>query len=169
MKNLYYKFNENRGEVSLLYVFVVLSMVIVSSFTISIITINSIKGANVSESSAYAQTAVDSFLEKATYNFNWSEDTDTVDKRCTRGPGDGIYTEDPWRDGTKVTVIVDDGTTGGDPLHIGGCPSKEAVTDKTASLCIYVFAENNGVLKKKMAGAGKEWDSGTNSGGCPLR
>lgn len=152
-KNYLARFNNNNGEVSLIYVFIVLTIVIVSAFSISAITINTIKGANVAEYSARAQTAADTYLEKALFDFNWAPVT---------GPLCDNFVSPRLPDGTQVTVIVDDGIIKTDG-STGACPSISDVTAKNASLCVYAFAENHGVQKKLFAGAGKEIP------GCPVR
>lgn len=159
-----------RGEVSLLYIFIVLSMIIVSAFTISLVTLNSIKNVNIAESSARAQTAVDTYIEKAMFNFNWSKDGDTDNQRCSRDEGDVSKPSfETLSDGTKVTTIVDDGTKVDGT--IGGCPSVIDVSEKNSALCVYAIAENNGIVKKKLAGAGREKDpnDSNSAGGCPIR
>ncbi|MDO8512718.1 MAG: hypothetical protein Q7S57_05570 [bacterium] len=131
--------NNNKGEVALIYVFIILSILIVSAFTLSAIAISTIKGSGTAEYVARAQVASDSYLEKAMFQFHWSKLTDS---RClnTVTPVDG--------DGTKVTVMVDNGEK-------GVCPSLDGVvTKKDEKLCVYSFAENHGVQKKGSAGAG---------------
>lgn len=149
MSRYFLKRNNNKGEVALIYVFIILSIMIVSAFTLSAIAISTIKGSGVAEYVARAQIASDSHREKATFDYYWSAPSPAL-------PTCDNYVIDDIGDGTKVTVMVDNGT-------VGVCPSLSAIVDKTEMLCVYSFAENHGVQKKQVAGSGKE------TPGCPVR
>jgi hypothetical protein len=144
------KKTNNKGEVALIYIFIILSIMIVSAFTISGIAISTIKGSGTAEYVVKTQIASDSYLEKAMFDYYWSKDP--VSPTCYNVTN---VTSDTDAD-TKVTVMVDNGTP-------GDCPSLASVADKTAMLCVYSFAENHGVQKKQVAGSGKE------TPGCPVR
>jgi len=143
--------SNNRGEVALIYIFILLSIMIVSAFTVSGIAISTIKGSGTAEYVVKAQLASDSYLEKALFQFYWSKPADLPATRCLNIPKNTDI-----GGGTKIELMVDNGTK-------NVCPTLAGVLDKSEKLCVYSFAENHGVQKKQLAGAGSE------SIGCPVR
>lgn len=148
-----FSFKKNRGEVSLVFVFIVLSVIIVTATTISLVAVAGLKGVNAGNYAAYAQVAVDSYLEKALLEYNWTPPGNTT-PTCLNG-----ILPDVDGQGTDVTIMTDNGIKDGETGS--ACPSIADVNAKNASLCIYVFAENHGVKKKYLSGAGANI--------CPVR
>jgi hypothetical protein len=134
---------KNRGEVALIFVFIILMIIMVSALTISTIAVSTLKGAKTTKYTANAQFDVDSRLEKSMFNYVWADDPE-ISPVCDGGSE--TYTSSNGNLST-VSYKVNDGND-------GVCPALSAVNNGTSSLCIYVTAVNNGVQKKLVSGKG---------------
>lgn len=140
-----------------MFVFVILLIMILSAFTITAISVSTLKSARNGEYIAKTQYAVDRGVEEAMFDYNWSDPNG--DPVCDNKQ---IETDD----GIKVNLQVDDGqidqgTEGtNQPDH---CPAPADVIAKQKMLCVYAFAESNGIQKKRVSAAG------STTPGCPVR
>lgn len=132
--------NNSRGEASLIFVFVILMIIVVSALTVSMMSVTTLKNSGVSENGAKAQFVVDSALEEALAQYAWKQECINV------ADFTGYSTDSSVKYKVETySVNLDDG-------KIGGCPPSIDSGPTGTKLCIVVTADKNGVQKKYLSG-----------------
>jgi hypothetical protein len=145
------KNNINRGEASIVFTFVVLIIVLMGAFTISVISISTIKGAKSGENSALALYAADTGMERGMFEYWWSKDDLS---------GCNSYDDVPTIGLATYSMTVDDSGQGG-----GGCPHVIDITsgaDSTSQLCIEGIGKSGGTERKLTSATGKDGGAACN-------
>jgi uncharacterized protein (UPF0333 family) len=138
------KNNLNRGEASIIFTFVILMIVMMSAFTISVISVSTMKGARSGENSALALYAADTGMERGMFEYWWSKDDGT-------GCNSNNATETTISP-TKYSLFIDNGVA-------GGCPLVSDINSDTSvhpQLCIEAIGTSGTTERKLTSATGKD-------------
>lgn len=151
MKKQRQKNNLNRGEASIVFTFVVLMIVLMGAFTISTISISTIKGSKTGESSALALYAADTGIERGTFEYWWAKGDMT--SACVSNNTPTQVTISPTASYSYYQVVDNFGN------GTGGCPLVTEIssgTTSTSQLCIEAIGESGGTKRKLSSATGKD-------------
>jgi len=143
--NKHIKADTNKGEASIIFTFIILMIVMMGAFTISVISISTIKGSKIGENSALALYAADTGLEKGISDFWWGNGS------CSSNNTSGTTIGS----GTTYSLTIDNRGDGNTTL--GTCPTITQLNDTgaTSKLCIEAIGKSGGTERKLSSESGK--------------
>lgn len=134
-----------RGDISILFVFIILIIVLMGSLIMSVTSIGTLKSGKEAENSVQALYTADTGLERGMFDYNWGENGL---EKCTNTASDIIL---PGGSSYKLTV-----NRGEDDL----CPTYNEVANKEKAFCINAYAKNKGT-NRRLRSAKEGYDGST--------
>jgi len=135
----------NKGEASIVFTFVILMIVLMGAFTISIISIGTIKSAKTGENSALALYAADTGIEQATSEYWWAGG-DAGAGACVSNNQTFPVTLVGSTALSSYELVVDDEGDG-----TGACPTVDEINNDTGvgkKLCIEAIGKSGNTERK---------------------